>query len=82
MVGSVISLMDRTNIGDAFPGVGHHFHVGPAAPGGIWPAMPVLIGHWFPMRARARADSFRMANLAICSIITMSGRSSAAACNR
>lgn len=40
------------------------------AEGGIWPAMLVLISHWFPVRERARAYSFWMANLAISSIIT------------
>jgi sugar phosphate permease len=40
------------------------------AEGGIWPAILVLISHWFPVRERARAYSFWMANLAISSIIT------------
>ncbi len=40
------------------------------AEGGVWPAMLVLISHWFPVRERARAYSFWMANLAISSIIT------------
>jgi sugar phosphate permease len=40
------------------------------AEGGIWPAMLVLISHWVPVRERARAYSFWMANLAISSIIT------------
>jgi sugar phosphate permease len=40
------------------------------AEGGIWPAMLVLISHWFPVRERARAYSFWMANLAVSSIIT------------
>jgi sugar phosphate permease len=40
------------------------------AEGGIWPAVLVLISHWFPVRERARAYSFWMANLAISSIIT------------
>lgn len=38
--------------------------------GGIWPAVLVLLSHWFPVRERARAYSFWMANLAISSIIT------------
>ncbi len=38
--------------------------------GGIWPAILVLISHWFPVNERARAYSFWMANLAIASIIT------------
>ncbi len=40
------------------------------AEGGIWPAILVLLSHWFPVRERARAYSFWMANLAIASIIT------------
>lgn len=40
------------------------------AEGGIWPAVLVLLSHWFPVRERARAYSFWMANLAISSIIT------------
>lgn len=40
------------------------------AEGGIWPAILVLITHWFPMGERARAYSLWMANLAIASIIT------------
>ena len=38
--------------------------------GGIWPATLVLMSHWFPVRERARAYSFWMANLAVASIIT------------
>jgi len=135
MVVYIISFMDRTNIGYAFAGIGHDFHVGKAAQGaaggiffigyvslqipggwlaehwsakkfvaimivfwgttailcgavnnytqlliarfflgvaegGIWPAVLVLISHWFPVRERARAYSFWMMNLAISSIIT------------
>ena len=107
----IISFMDRSNIGYAFAGIGHDFHVGRAAQGwasgifflgyvtlqipggwlaevgsypellvarfilgvaegGIWPAILVLISHWFPVSERARAYSFWMANLAIASIIT------------
>ncbi len=131
----IISFMDRSNIGYAFAGIGHDFHVGKAAQGwasgifflgyvtlqipggwlaehwsakkfitimivlwglaavacgavgsyrellvarfvlgvaegGIWPAILVLISHWFPVSERARAYSFWMANLAIASIIT------------
>jgi MFS family permease len=40
------------------------------AEGGVWPAVLVLISHWFPAQERARAYSFWMANLAIASIIT------------
>ena len=46
------------------------------AEGGIWPAILVLISHWFPARERARAYGFWMMNIAIASIITapLSGR--------
>ncbi len=135
MIVYIISFMDRTNIGYAFAGIGHDFHVTKAqqglaggiffigyvllqipggylasrwsakkfvgimillwgaaaiwcgltrsfnelivarfllgvAEGGIWPAILVLISHWFPVSERARAYSFWMANLAIASIIT------------
>jgi sugar phosphate permease len=40
------------------------------AEGGIWPAILVLLSHWFPVQERARAYAFWMANLAISSIIT------------
>src|SRR5690349_3708642 len=40
------------------------------AEGGIWPAILVLISHWFPARERARAYGFWMMNIAIASIIT------------
>jgi sugar phosphate permease len=40
------------------------------AEGGIWPAILVLLSHWFPVQERARAYAFWMANLAIASIIT------------
>jgi sugar phosphate permease len=40
------------------------------AEGGVWPAMLVLLSHWFPRRERARAYGFWMTNLAIASIIT------------
>jgi MFS family permease len=49
--------------------LGARFLLG-VAEGGIWPAMLVLISHWFPVRERARAYSFWMANLAISSIVT------------
>jgi MFS family permease len=35
------------------------------AEGGIWPAILVLISHWFPARERARAYGFWMMNIAI-----------------
>ncbi|HEX6451717.1 MAG TPA: MFS transporter [Trebonia sp.] len=40
------------------------------AEGGIWPAILVLISHWFPVRERARAYGFWMMNIAISSSIT------------
>ena len=40
------------------------------AEGGIWPAILVLISHWFPARERARAYGVWMMNIAISSIIT------------
>jgi MFS family permease len=40
------------------------------AEGGIWPAILVLISHWFPARERARAYGLWMMNIAISSIIT------------
>jgi MFS family permease len=40
------------------------------AEGGIWPAILVLISHWFPARERARAFGFWMMNIPIASIIT------------
>ncbi|HTU31925.1 MAG TPA: MFS transporter, partial [Solirubrobacteraceae bacterium] len=40
------------------------------AEGGIWPAILVLISHWFPARERARAYGFWIMNIAIASIVT------------
>ncbi|HVV23988.1 MAG TPA: MFS transporter [Pseudonocardiaceae bacterium] len=40
------------------------------AEGGIWPAILVMISHWFPARERARAYGVWMMNIAISSIIT------------
>src|SRR5579875_1056756 len=40
------------------------------AEGGIWPAILVLISHWFPARERARGYGVWMMNIAISSIIT------------
>ena len=40
------------------------------AEGGIWPAILVLISHWFPAKERARAYAFWIMNIAISSIIT------------
>ena len=47
----------------------YRFFLG-VAEGGVWPAMLVLISHWFPRSERARAYGFWMTNLAIASIIT------------
>jgi MFS family permease len=40
------------------------------AEAGIWPAILVLISHWFPAAERARAYGFWIMNIAISSIIT------------
>lgn len=40
------------------------------AEAGIWPAILVLISHWFPAAERARAYGFWIMNIAIASIIT------------
>ena len=40
------------------------------AEAGIWPAILVLISHWFPAAERARAYAFWMMNIAIASMIT------------
>jgi MFS family permease len=40
------------------------------AEAGIWPAILVLISHWFPAPERARAYGFWIMNIAISSIIT------------
>lgn len=40
------------------------------AEGGIWPAILVMISHWFPVRERARAYGYWMMNIAISSILT------------
>ncbi|HEY5224944.1 MAG TPA: MFS transporter [Microbacteriaceae bacterium] len=40
------------------------------AEAGIWPAILVLISHWFPAAERARAYAFWIMNIAIASIIT------------
>ncbi|HEV7167557.1 MAG TPA: MFS transporter, partial [Micrococcaceae bacterium] len=40
------------------------------AEAGIWPAILVLISHWFPAKERARAYAFWIMNIAIASIIT------------
>lgn len=38
--------------------------------GGVWPAMLVIISHWFPDEERGRANAFFLMNIAIASIIT------------
>lgn len=40
------------------------------AEAGIWPAILVLISHWFPQRERARAYGYWIMNVPIASIIT------------
>ncbi|WP_200880757.1 MFS transporter [Thermoactinomyces daqus] len=40
------------------------------AEGGVWPAILVIISHWFPNEERGRANAFFMMNIAIASIIT------------
>jgi MFS family permease len=40
------------------------------AEAGIWPAILVLISHWFPAHERARAYGFWIMNIAIASIVT------------
>jgi MFS family permease len=40
------------------------------AEAGIWPAILVLISHWFPAAERARAYGFWIMNIAIASIVT------------
>ncbi|MFW2501658.1 MFS transporter [Clostridium diolis] len=38
--------------------------------GGVWPAVLVIISHWFPNKERGRANGLFMMNFAIASIIT------------
>ncbi|GAA0583996.1 MFS transporter [Rhizomicrobium electricum] len=40
------------------------------AEGGVWPAMLVIISHWFPNEERGRANAFFIMNIAIASILT------------
>lgn len=40
------------------------------AEGGVWPAILVVISHWFPADERGRANSYFIMNIAIASIIT------------
>ena len=46
-----------------------YFLVG-VAEGGVWPAILVIISHWFPSSERGRANSYFIMNVAIASIIT------------
>lgn len=38
--------------------------------GGVWPAMLVMLAHWFPPEERARANALFIMNLAIACVIT------------
>lgn len=40
------------------------------AEGGVWPAVLVILSHWFPASERGRANSYFIMNIAIASIIT------------
>lgn len=40
------------------------------AEGGLWPAILVIIGNWFPAKEVGRANAFFMSNLAVSAIIT------------
>ncbi|CAB1261869.1 MFS transporter [Clostridium sp. MT-14] len=40
------------------------------AEGGVWPAILVIITHWFPMEERGRANAFFIMNLAVANMIT------------
>ncbi|MCL6599704.1 MAG: MFS transporter [Alicyclobacillus macrosporangiidus] len=40
------------------------------AEGGVWPAILVIIAHWFPNEERGRANAFFIMNIAIANIIT------------
>ena len=40
------------------------------AEAGIWPAILVLISHWFPLRERARAYGYWIMNIPLASIVT------------
>jgi MFS family permease len=40
------------------------------AEGGVWPAMLVILSHWFPNEERGRANAYFLMNIAIASIIT------------
>lgn len=40
------------------------------AEGGVWPAVLVILSHWFPNEERGRANAYFIMNIAIASIIT------------
>jgi sugar phosphate permease len=40
------------------------------AEGGLWPAILVILGNWFPAKEVGRANAFFMSNLAVSAIIT------------
>ncbi len=40
------------------------------AEGGVWPAIFVILSHWFPNEERGRANAYFIMNIAIASIIT------------
>lgn len=40
------------------------------AEGGVWPAILIIISHWFPKEERGRANAFFMMNAPLASIIT------------
>ena len=40
------------------------------AEGGVWPAMLVILSHWFPNAERGRANAYFIMNIAIASIVT------------
>ena len=40
------------------------------AEGGVWPAMLVILSHWFPNEERGRANAYFIMNIAVASIIT------------
>jgi MFS family permease len=45
------------------------FFIG-VAEGGVWPAMLIILSHWFPDEERGRANAYFIMNIAIASIIT------------
>lgn len=45
------------------------FFIG-VAEGGVWPAIFVILSHWFPEEERGRANAYFIMNIAIASIVT------------